>query len=542
MVHIRHRGANYKSSNDFWSAIPTQNNRRIKVSSSSHHHSKKKNTLWRLLLDFQIPVWFMIMVVLMFFLANHHQEKQRMQLHHDTWLQEEQQRNDYSKILRHRSPSKNRRHRNNGDDEDDDQELQEKDLSKLATPQEDQYWIKQEEKLRKEREEFEAEKELEEREIRREREEIKHKREVLKKDEVNKKPTKEKVISPKEYLAQMIKRHSNEPNHWSLTCWERMKSQFSSGKASDEELLSFVFECASEYASGALVGLNKDISFQQKERQHVAGLLENYTCTDPAAPGSLDLYPPYEWKSPHPYRYHDPPTIRVRVKLDRHASRVHVLENFIDDEECQAMEDAARSKLHVATTANGKGGSQVSDARKAMQAGIRVPWNKEKDGHPIARISRRVYDYTNHVLGLEIDEHGQEDLMSIQYTGRGRIHNPDRYTPHCDGDCSGSPFRPGTRMATMVMYCTIPEVGGATNFHNSNVHVKPKHGSAVFFSYMDPISNMTDNRYTEHSGCPVYEGEKKIVTQWIRLGVSEKDPWTSFNTLGIKYADASKYE
>jgi len=39
---------------------------------------------------------------------------------------------------------------------------------------------------------------------------------------------------------------------------------------------------------------------------------------------------------------------------------------------------------------------------------------------------------------------------------------------------------------------------------------------------------------TEHSGCPVYEGEKKIVTQWIRLGVDKENPYDSFNTLGVK--------
>ncbi len=39
-----------------------------------------------------------------------------------------------------------------------------------------------------------------------------------------------------------------------------------------------------------------------------------------------------------------------------------------------------------------------------------------------------------------------------------------------------------------------------------------------------------DSGFTEHSGCPVYEGEKKIVTQWIRLGVDNDNPWDSFNT------------
>jgi len=46
-----------------------------------------------------------------------------------------------------------------------------------------------------------------------------------------------------------------------------------------------------------------------------------------------------------------------------------------------------------------------------------------------------------------------------------------------------------------------------------------------------------DNQFTEHSGCPVIEGEKKIVTQWIRYGVDRENPWDSFNTLGIKLKD-----
>jgi hypothetical protein len=85
-------------------------------------------------------------------------------------------------------------------------------------------------------------------------------------------------------------------------------------------------------------------------------------------------------------------------------------------------------------------------------------------------------------------------------------------------------------MATIVMYCDIPEVGGQTRFRNSNVHVIPKKYAATFFSYIDPATMKMDSGFTEHSGCPVVEGEKKIVTQWVRLGVDDENPWNSFNT------------
>lgn len=67
------------------------------------------------------------------------------------------------------------------------------------------------------------------------------------------------------------------------------------------------------------------------------------------------------------------------------------------------------------------------------------------------------------------------------------------------------------------MYCKVPEKGGATNFRNSGVRINPVKGSAVFFSYINPVNRKMDTGFTEHSTCPVIEGEQIIVTQWIRL-------------------------
>ncbi len=109
--------------------------------------------------------------------------------------------------------------------------------------------------------------------------------------------------------------------------------------------------------------------------------------------------------------------------------------------------------------------------------------------------------------------------------------------PHCDGECTGLKHKYGTRMATIVMYCDVADHGGHTNFRNAGVHIKPASGDAIFFSYIDPKTNMMDTGFTEHSGCPVYEGSKKIVTQWVRYGVDNDNPWDSFNTLGIKNSE-----
>lgn len=299
-----------------------------------------------------------------------------------------------------------------------------------------------------------------------------------------------------------------------------------------EQAVEELIQCVQSGVATTLVKVNEEIAFQADIRKKIAANLENYTCVDESTNSTEDLRTEDWFSSKSKTNY------KVHVKHDRPASKIHVIENFIRPDECKAMEMAAIKDLHQATVADGKGGSRYSENRKAMQAGIKVPWEKENKDDPIARLSRRVYDYTNHVLNLDIKEFGQEDLMSIQYFGRGRNDTePDRYTPHCDGDCTGLQHKFGSRMATMVMYCDIAESGGHTNFRNAGVHVKPEPYNAVFFSYIDPIARVMDTGFTEHSGCPVYEGVKRIVTQWIRLGVDKENPWDSFNTLGIKKSE-----
>jgi hypothetical protein len=251
---------------------------------------------------------------------------------------------------------------------------------------------------------------------------------------------------------------------------------------------------------------------------------DDYTCADSDLPTSSPIRNE-TWSNKDK-------TYQVGILHERPRSQIHIIPDFITDEECRAVEEASRNDLHVAVVADGKGGSEYTADRKAMQAGIVVPWDKEAEGHPIAKLSRRVFDYVNHVSGLGVHEKGQEEIMSIQYTGRGTNDTePDRYKPHCDGDCEGRPLQLGGRFATMVMYCTIPRKGGATNFPYAGVHVVPKPNAATFFSYIGFDDKINDKGFTTHSGCPVYEGEKKIVTQWVRYGVDDEHPWDFYDYL-----------
>ena len=163
------------------------------------------------------------------------------------------------------------------------------------------------------------------------------------------------------------------------------------------EAMNMLSTCVESKIAKTLERANEEIAFQASVRKAVASKLENYTCTDENLDTTEDL-------ETRVWDHSDGVKRTVHVKHERPASRIHVVEDFITEEECQAMEESAAKTLHRATVADGKGGSQYSENRKAMQAGIKVKWDKEQEGEGmefyIAKLSRRVYDYTNHVLGL----------------------------------------------------------------------------------------------------------------------------------------------
>lgn len=292
--------------------------------------------------------------------------------------------------------------------------------------------------------------------------------------------------------------------------------------------------CLEDAATAAVQEKNEEIAFENKIRLDISALLENHTCADP----TRETTPPKEVRT---WTHEDAPgqqvTRQVGILHDRPDSQIHALENFISAEECDAITEAASKKLHRGTVADGAGGSRLSEHRKAWQAGIKVPWEKEQDGDLIARVVRRIYDYTNDAVHYNLTVEGSEDLMSIQYFGKGKdsTESPDQYRPHCDGDCDGLRHKRGGRVATMVMYCDATDLlGGGTNFQNANVFVKPKVGTAAFFSYLNAETMQKESGFTSHSGCPVIEGTKRIAVHWMRHGVDKENPWDSFNTLTIQ--------
>ncbi len=221
----------------------------------------------------------------------------------------------------------------------------------------------------------------------------------------------------------------------------------------------------------------------------------------PAVSVSLRLPEPQLDDAPASVWAHDR---EVRIVMSMRDPRVVVFAGLLSDDECDEIVALARERLarsHTVDTATGD--SEVNSARTSEGMFF------ARGEHPIcARLEARIAVLVNWPL-----ENG-EGLQVLRYQPGAE------YKPHYDyfdPAQSGTPVilkRGGQRLATLIAYLNTPSRGGATIFPDVKLEVAPVRGHAVFFSYdrPDPATRSL------HGGAPVLEGEKWIVTKWLREG------------------------
>lgn len=282
-------------------------------------------------------------------------------------------------------------------------------------------------------------------------------------------------------------------------------------------------KCVADAVIGDVQRITDSKMQLSKHRDLISNRLRNYTCADDNMESSAPINSYNITVGDGEYQ--------IDSLMDTNHAKIWYVEDFITEEECRVLEDHGKSRLRRATVAAEDGSSIVSENRKAQQASYNMH-HLNPSSDPLWPLYQRVMSVTNHHAGLRLEPEGQEDFTIIQY------NVDDQYTPHCDGTCDGSMHIAGGRVATAVLYCKVADRGGATTFTKSDIFVKPKTGMATFFSYKGSDGRM-DEGYTEHSGCPVLDGEKWITTVWMREGVSTQSPWTLFDPNGVKLMDES---
>jgi prolyl 4-hydroxylase len=183
---------------------------------------------------------------------------------------------------------------------------------------------------------------------------------------------------------------------------------------------------------------------------------------------------------------------------------VATLGNVLDADECRALIELARPRLQPSTLVDpATGRDTVSDQRTSWGMFFRLEENEL-----VARIDRRVSRLMN--LPLE----NGEGLQVLHYpTGAGSEPHVD-YLPPINAANRESVLRSGQRVSTLVTYLNDVPAGGQTLFPALGLATSPLRGNAVYFEYADDAGRV-DAR-SLHASAPVAEGEKWVVTKWMR--------------------------
>ncbi len=183
--------------------------------------------------------------------------------------------------------------------------------------------------------------------------------------------------------------------------------------------------------------------------------------------------------------------------------RIFVYEDFVTDEVCAQLIEAARSQMKQALVSDDNSGV-LSTGRTGSNC-----WIKHNQTPAIARMCQQVSE----VVGVPLAH--AESIQVIHYA------TTEEYAPHFDAwdpqtergaRCMA---RGGQRMTTCLMYLNTVKKGGGTAFPALDLEVTARQGRMLMF---DNCQYGTTKRDADclHGGMPVIKGEKWACNLWFR--------------------------
>ena len=215
------------------------------------------------------------------------------------------------------------------------------------------------------------------------------------------------------------------------------------------------------------------------------------------------------WKKCY-YSHNNKPELFFQpIKVEVLSESPHLFQwyDFVTNQEIEILKEDVLPLLNRATAITDGVASAAS--YRISQSG----WLND-DYTTAARISRRITLVTNLTMGTAEDLQIANYGIGGQYEAHFDCALPDETLP-----TGWSIYEHGNRLATVLIYLSDVEIGGATAFLEGNFSVQPKKGSAIFW-YNLHSSGISDLK-TKHAACPVLVGIKWVANKWIHYGGQE---------------------
>lgn len=179
--------------------------------------------------------------------------------------------------------------------------------------------------------------------------------------------------------------------------------------------------------------------------------------------------------------------------------------DLLTGQECQDLMALAREKLSHSCVVDPATGAFVPHAGRTSQGSY---FRRHNAPDLVAKIQSRIAQLTG------LPQENFEDLQVLRYA-EGEEYRPhfDYFDPSLPGSVSQM-RNGGQRLLTVICYLSPVDSGGGTSFPSLGLTCQPRQGAALVFASLDREGR--PNASSLHAGLPVVQGEKFIVTQWIR--------------------------
>ncbi|MBS1955566.1 MAG: cupin-like domain-containing protein [Cyanobacteria bacterium SZAS-4] len=186
-------------------------------------------------------------------------------------------------------------------------------------------------------------------------------------------------------------------------------------------------------------------------------------------------------------------------QVDTKLAQIFVIENFLTEEECDAMVAILNeSNMKPSTVTNTNNGYRTSYSSDMSVDSFEIV--KKID----LKLATALGVNLSHTEGVQVQKYeiGQEFKPHTDYFEP----DTDEYDEHCTGR--------GNRTWTVMVYLRDTTKGGGTKFTKLGKTFYPKKGKALAWNNLN--KDGTPNVNTMHWGMPVEEGQKIIITKWFR--------------------------
>ncbi|WP_140426783.1 2OG-Fe(II) oxygenase [Acidovorax sp. Root267] len=202
------------------------------------------------------------------------------------------------------------------------------------------------------------------------------------------------------------------------------------------------------------------------------------------------------------FRHSDDRKVEVRFSCSN--PDVVLLDGFLSPQECADIVALARDRVVDSAVMGEKADVVDSEVRSSRDTSL---------SSSVADLITIIESRVEELVSWPVDH--MEELSVVRY-GPG-----EKFLPHWDyfdeaslSNHDHALAAGGQRVGTVVLYLSDVARGGATSFAFAGLDVRPKQGSALYFTYRMPDGSM--DPASLHSGEPVLEGEKWIATLWLR--------------------------